>query len=391
MNFKKYLIWITLLISGSLGFWYFTKNSGSKDNNISQISVKNAVFLKDSDKFSKALKPITFDFPKDHTAHNDFALEWWYFTGNVSDQNKNDYGYQFTIFRKAMSADTIEKKSSFSSNQLYFAHLAVTDIEGNQHYHFEKFARGIKGFAGTDADPLKIYIEDWEIVGLPLENKNNEFNFAEQTFKLKAEKGSIGINLNLVPKKKIVLHGDSGLSAKNSTAESSSYYYSITRLLTEGEIKINGKSIPVKGNSWFDREWSSTMLGKNQVGWDWFSLQLNDNSELMFFRLRDNEGNTDFSKGTIVFPDGKYATLSGKDIFLKTLENVKLESGNVYPSKWELSLPKYNLNLQIKTRIKDQEMKTTVNYYEGSVRTIGTKDSKKIDGKGFVELTGYSK
>jgi predicted secreted hydrolase len=257
-------------------------------------------------------------------------------------------------------------------------------VEADKHYHFEKFARGVEGLAKAEFNPMIIKIEDWIVSG-----KYENGDFKKPVFRIKAKNEILAIDLELIPSKDMVLHGDRGLSQKSNEKGNASYYYSFTRLNTHGLISLNGKNHKVMGNSWMDREWSTSALSKGQTGWDWFSIQLDDTSEIMYFRLRDSINNTNFAKGTLVFANSEYINLKSDDIILETLESTKLESGTVYPYKWRMKIPEYKIDLNIETMIKEQEMKLSVKYYEGCIKLSGNKNNKIINGYGFVELTGY--
>ncbi|MBX3043453.1 MAG: carotenoid 1,2-hydratase [Candidatus Kapabacteria bacterium] len=379
---KKVLFIILFVTLFGISIYFIFDVPKSEDSKY--FSVTSAMSAEGDTLFKKAILPVDFQFPRDHAAHNDYKLEWWYFTGNLQDEKGNRFGYQFTIFRNALSPEVGEINSNLSSNQLYFAHFALTDVGSNKHYYFEKFSRGIEGLAGTDTLPLKIFIENWTING---DYPNN--NYDKPIFRINAVEGDIALNLYLEPVKNMVLHGDRGLSAKSYEPGNASYYYSFTRIKSSGNIEIEDKNYSVTGSSWMDREWSTSALSAGQTGWDWFSVQLDNNIELMFFRLRDSSGATNFAKGTLVLPDGTYKNLKEGDFQLKILNTQKLESGTEYPTKWRIILPEYSLEIISEVQILEQEMKLSVKYYEGSIRISGRFEENPIAGYGYVELTGY--
>jgi len=341
----------------------------------------------DDSLFKKAIEKREFIFPEDHGAHNDYKLEWWYFTGNLKAENEQEFSYQFTIFRNALTPDSIALNSNFATNQLYFYHFAVTDITNNKFYFYDDFARGAGGLAAANANPLKIFVNNSFISGeygndssLPIFN----INAIADNYKLK---------LKLIPQKKIVLQGDEGLSQKSFDKNSNSYYYSITRLASEGQLSITEdeikKSYKVIGESWLDREWSTSALTKEQVGWDWFSIQLSDSTEIMYFKLRNKDGSPNFAKGSIIYKDGSKKKLYMPDVFFEEREYWTNDKGKKYPSKWILSIPQENIKLNIETRIKDQELKLNLRYYEGSIKIKGFNGKYEVNGLGYVEMTGY--
>lgn len=382
MSVKIIIYFVAALISLSLIYILINQTDSSQSQEY--ISVASAMSSENDSLYEHSVVPIAFDFPKDYGSHNKFKLEWWYFTGNVMGKNGEKFGYQFTIFRNALRPDSASLESSFAANQMYFAHFGLTDISNGKHYYFEKFARGSEGLAGAEIEPLNVYIENWNIKAIYPQGDVLQANFT-----ISAESEDVSINLKLVPDKKMVLHGDRGLSQKSNKVGNASYYYSFTRLNTEGSITLKNKYSEVKGLSWMDREWSTSALAANQVGWDWFSIQLSDNSELMLFQLRDDSGASDFSKGTYVHPDGKYENIAESDIKLEILEQNKLPSGTTYPSKWSIEIPRYKIKLVCQVQVPDQEMKLSVKYYEGSIEVSGSKNEIEFEGSGYVELTGY--
>jgi predicted secreted hydrolase len=159
---------------------------------------------------------------------------------------------------------------------------------------------------------------------------------------------------------------------------------------TRGKIKIGEKDYSVSGNSWMDREWSTSALDSAQVGWDWFSLQLDNEHEIMFFMLRNHDGSFNFGKGTIVYPDGKHDFISPDDINLQITKHWTSKEGHKYPSAWIMKSDKYDFDLKIETQVADQELKLIIRYYEGTVRLDGIHKGQKVSGFGYAEMTGYT-
>jgi predicted secreted hydrolase len=326
-----------------------------------------------------------FIFPDDYGPHPDFRTEWWYLTGNLTTDNNRKFGYQFTIFRTALTKEKSERNSDWNSNQIYMAHFAVTDIDGNKFYFDEKFSREGNNLAGAQASPFKVWLEDWQII--QTEDKST-FDLPIITVKVKSEKAEIEFKLEAV--KSIVLQGDEGLSQKGKQPGDASYYYSYTRLKTEGKIILDGKEFSVNGFSWMDREWSTSALSEDQAGWDWFALQFNDNTEIMYYQMRKNDGTADiFSKGIFVDKDGSSQLLKKEDVVLTVKDNWLSPTGEQYPSGWRLQIPGKEIDLNITPAIKNQLMDVAVRYWEGSVKIEGTKSGSEIFGSGYVELTGY--
>lgn len=354
--------------------------------NESNIPVSKAMGNFESTGFAKAVNPIKFNFPDDHGPHEKYKTEWWYFTGNLTTADNKKFGYQFTIFRTALASYNVLSSSKWKSNQMYMGHLAVTDIDNENFYFDEKFSRNGNKLAGaTIKNKFKVWIEDWEIIQV-----GDSIFFDLPKLKIISEMENVKLELLLKATKPKTLQGDNGLSQKGSEIGNASYYYSYTRLETEGIISINNKKYEVNGNSWMDREWSTSALGKDQIGWDWFALQLNYNTELMYYQMRKIDGTADnFSKGIIVNIIGEKISFTKDDVRLKVNDYWTTSTGIKYPSGWVLELPERNLSLKITPAIKNQFMDVAVKYWEGSVNISGTTGGKNISGNGYVELTGY--
>jgi predicted secreted hydrolase len=335
--------------------------------------------------FDKAIEVRPFLFPRDHGPHPRFRTEWWYLTGNLSSPEGRTFGYQFTIFRTALTGQAVERPSDWATSQIYMAHLAVTDVEANSFMYDERFSRGANQLAGAESSPLRVWLEDWEISQADLATA-----FRLPVLAVKARTDAAGINLTLRALKPLILQGDKGLSKKGDQAGDASYYYSYTRLGTEGVISIEGTDWAVSGTSWMDREWSTSALGEDQIGWDWFALQLDDTTEVMYYRIRKNDGTADsYSKGTFIGEDGTAVGLTKEDVDLATTGTWESPKGVPYPSGWKLRVPSQGLDLVISPTVKDQLLEVSIEYWEGSVSIEGTRNGKPVVGRGYVELTGY--
>jgi predicted secreted hydrolase len=332
--------------------------------------------------YSIADKPIEFNFPEDHGAHAEFRNEWWYFTGNLYDQEGRRFGYQLTFFRIAVSPVAAERESSWATNQLYMAHFAISDIENGEFYCFEKLNRGALGIAGFQEEGFGINVEDWFITGV------GDGNFPWQLY---AEKDDITLSVDVNPLKGIVLQGDDGLSRKSLDESNASYYYSITRLMTEGYIEIAGERYIVSGNSWLDREWSTSALSQEQGGWDWFSIQLDDGTDIVYFQLRYKDGSPyPYNEGLIVDAEGNTIRLGTNEIPLKATKTWQSPLGGVYPIEWQAEIIPLGKTVIIGALVPEQELDLSTRYWEGAVNIYDKEDPAKIIGTGYMELTGYS-
>lgn len=330
--------------------------------------------------FARAAGSREFRFPQDHAAHPDFRNEWWYVTGNLQAGDGRHFGYQVTLFRIALAPQPPASRSAWASNQVWMAHVALTDVQSGQHWHEQRLARGALGLAGQATQPFRVWLEDWQMVG----DGAGDFPWA-----IAVKVQDFTLNLQLRPQKPPVLQGNHGLSQKSSEPGNASWYYSLTRLQTLGDIWQGDEHFTVTGNSWLDREWSTSALGADQAGWDWFSLQWQDGHELMFYRLRKKSGETDVhSAGKWILPDGQAESLAMQDVELKPLRYWQAESGARYPVVWEMSLPKQQQRWRVEALVDDQLMRTGITYWEGAVKIVEA-DSGKVLGYGYLEMSGY--
>ena len=333
--------------------------------------------------FQRAEKPLDWEFPKDLGPHPDYQTEWWYYTGNLESENGDRFGYQLTIFRRAVrpEIERVERDSAWAAEQIYMGHFAISDASAGKHYAFERFSRGAAGLAGAQSDPYQVWLENWQVSQL-----------SEDQYLLTAEQDGIGLDLILDDLKGPILHGEEGYSKKGPEKGNASHYYSQTRLETSGSIQTDSGSYQVSGLSWKDHEFSTSALSSNQVGWDWFSIQLDDGSELMVFQIRREDGSVDpFSSGSFINPEGEVINLAKEDFEIQVLDSWRSsESGAEYPSRWRVAVPEMDLQLQIRPMLSDQEMKVSYTYWEGAVEVQGILDGNDVSGSGYVEMTGYA-
>ena len=333
------------------------------------------------DGFARAFEPREFRFPADHGPHPAFRNEWWYVTGNLDDEDGRRFGFELTIFRFALAPSVAESTSQWRSKHVYIAHLAITHVEDERFYVAQRYSRGALGLAGAQAAPFRVWIDDWSIAKLP----------DSDAWQLSASDSDFGIDVELRALRPPILNGIDGLSQKSADAGNASYYYSITRLGTQGIIRIGEREYAVSGLSWLDREWSTSALAAEQVGWDWFALQLSDGSDLMFYSLRKNNGTQHAaSAGTFLSTNGDTSHLDADDVEITVLDAWESPEGGTYPSQWRLAVPRFGLDLTVTPVMPNQELFTTVRYWEGAVDVGGEHEGAIITGRGYVELAGYA-
>lgn len=347
------------------------------------LAVAQALGAGDTEGYARAYTPRPFVFPADHGPHPQFKHEWWYFTGNLRADDGRRFGYQLTFFRIALHPRPLARASAWATEQVYMAHFTVTDVQDQSFYQAERVARAALGLAGARGQPFQVWLEDWSAQGTMQADRLHA--------RLQAREEGFAVDLALESLKAPVLQGDAGLSQKGAERGNASYYYSLTRLVTRGHIRIGARQYAVEGLSWMDREWSTSALARDQRGWDWFSLQLNDGSDLMFYRLRRRDGTSDrLSAGVLVGSTGRLQRLRLDDVALEARGQWRSPQGGVYPAAWRLTIPSAGLMLTVEPALADQELRGLVRYWEGAVTARGHINDSPVSGSGYVELTGYA-
>jgi predicted secreted hydrolase len=292
--------------------------------------------------------------------------EWWYYTGHLSGPAGEKYGFEEVVFQVERQDVPI----------FYTAHFAITDHQrGDFRFDQRSWSR--------DRRPTTFDLSDgnWAISG----NGTSDF--------LKATMSDYALDVTFTPTKPPALHGDKGVISFGAVGDS--YYYSTTRATVSGTLLDHGRSIPVSGEAWKDRQWGNFLVTPGG-GWDWFSLQLDDGSDLMLFLLRDALGASSPAYGTIVAPDGKTAAIGAKMVGVLPIGSwLSPHSHTTYPSGWTVDLPEQDLHLTLTPVLADQELDTRQStgqiYWEGEVSIDGQSRGSPLAGKGYVELTGYAR
>ena len=325
-----------------------------------------------------------YQFPRDHFNHPAFRTEWWYYTGNLRATDGHRFGFELTFFRQGINR---EKDSlTWGVDDLYMAHLALTDLNGGKFYHTERLNPEGPGMAGVNERDKLVWNGNWQV----------RIDTNEQ--QLQAVSDSFELRLKMTSRKPAVIHGRNGVSQKTAGAGHASHYISFTRLLTSGSIELKGTTYNVEGNSWMDHEFFSDSLGPDLAGWDWLSLQLADNTELMLYRLRHKDGSVDpYSSATYVDARGHSQFLSSRGFTMRPsgAEWTSQASRAKYPVQWHVSVPRLGLELEITTPLQSQELasrdRDLPTYWEGAIDIAGTRSGKAISGVGYLEMTGYDR
>src|SRR5579859_460681 len=335
--------------------------------------------------YQAAMPGYRYEFPRDHFNHPDYQTEWWYTTGNLTAADGHQYGFELTFFRQGVDRDP-GRKALWDIQDLYLAHLALSDLDGGNFYHAERTNRAGPGLAGIDERLKRIWNGNWEI----------RWNGEEEALTAADQKFSLSFTLH--SEKPPVIHGLNGVSQKAAGAGHASHYISFTRLKTRGTVTLAGNAMEVHGSSWMDHEFFTHSMEAEQAGWDWLSVQLEDDTELMLYQFRRRDGSTDpFSSGTYVDAQGKSTHLTPEDFrLIPTGETWRSgATGANYPVAWSMEIPKLGLKLTATTRLKSQELagenKLAPNYWEGAIAIEGMRGGASVRGLGYLEMTGYGR
>ena len=348
--------------------------------------------------FARAVAVRPFAFPRDHGPHPAFRTEWWYLTGNLDVETGGGaterVGVELTVFRIALAPDsaraTVGTDTAWTTRQMFMAHLGLTDVAGRRFTADERFSRGGAGLAGVTTAPLRVWVDDWEIAEGPGGVAGDL-----PTFRVRAATGTgadrVAFDLVLRAERPAVLQGDRGLSQKGPQPGNASYYYSLPRLAATGTVTRGTRTQPATGRLWMDREWSTSALGPDEVGWDWFALHLDDGRDVMLYRLRRADGTAaPLSKGSVVGPgDRPLRVLRLADFALRPAETwTSPHSGAPYPIAWDVDVPAEGLALRVRAVLPDQELNVSVRYWEGAVDVLDRATNRPL-GRGYLEMTGY--
>jgi predicted secreted hydrolase len=331
--------------------------------------------------FVPALPGYQYHFPQDHFNHPEFQTEWWYYTGNLRAKDGHRFGFELTFFRQGISRKP--DPSPWAVHDLYMAHLALSDISGSRYYKSERINRAGPGIAGIDSATGTVWNGNWQT------------HIGEKSHTLRGIGENFALELTAIPEKPPVIHGENGVSRKAEGLNHASHYISFTRMNSSGTIELHGTRYSVEGDAWMDHEFFSESADGDEVGWDWLSLQLADNTELMLYRLRHRDGTVDpYSSGTYIDAAGKSTHLSLSDFQMNaTGETWKSkETGAAYPVAWTVAIPALHLQLSITTPLDAQEFVSRVgpSYWEGAIDIAGQRDNNAVHGTGYLEMTGYS-
>ena len=335
-----------------------------------------------STQFQPALPGYRYEFPRDYFNHPSYQTEWWYYTGNLQTNGGRKFGFELTFFRQSVVSRSAE--STWDPRDIYFAHFAISDLDGGQFFHTERTNRQGPDIAGASEALAKVWNGNWSVA------------FRQDEQELRALAGQYALQLRLRSQKPPVIHGKDGVSQKSAGVGRASHYFSETRIRAEGTLVFNSKKYSVSGLAWMDHEFFTHQLDEIQAGWDWLSLQLDDNTELVLFDIRRKDGSIDpFSAGTFVDAEGRAKHLALADFQLQPAGEfwTSLATQARYPIAWTVTIPGLQLALEIKTPLPSQELASGTSpapsYWEGAVFAQGKQGGNNRKGSGYLEMTGY--
>jgi predicted secreted hydrolase len=347
------------------------------------LSILSAIPL--SAQYQHALPGYHYQFPHDHFNHASYRTEWWYYTGNLKSADGHRFGFELTFFRQGVNRDH-PTTTDWDIQDIYLAHLALSDLGRGRFYRAQRVNRAGPGLAGASEQLAKVWNGNWQV----------QWTNGQQ--QLQAIADNFALRFVMSSRKPAVIHGKNGVSQKSAGVGDASHYISFTRLLTGGSIELNGKTYQVEGTAWMDHEFFTHQMEANQSGWDWLSLQFEDNTELMLYRFRHKDGSVDpFSAGTYVNAVGQSTFLGVSDFSMQAGEKTytSAETRGVYPIEWRVTVPSLALDVQITTPLASQELVTpgnaSLSYWEGAINIDGTRNGVPAKGVGYLEMTGYAR
>lgn len=331
-------------------------------------------------------------FPRDLGSHPDFAIEWWYLTGQLL-AGARAFGFQITFFRSRVPV-TQGMRSAFAAKQLIFAHAAVTDVDGKRLLHDQRMARSSASpqvdMAVASTNDTNLKLDNWML------------RHEAQGYQARAQGAEFSLALSLHETQEILLQGEHGWSRKGPEENQASYYYSLPQLTAIGTLQLSGKSLSVHGQAWLDHEWSDSLMPPDAVGWDWIGMNLLDGSALTAFRMRNSAGDAVWSGGS--FRGGTRTTpenLGTGDVHFTPLRRWKSpDSSANYPVEWALDMTyrtgtgtsthaRFTIQAVINNQELDSRQSTGAVYWEGLSELFDSQG--KLVGRGYLEMTGYAK
>ncbi len=340
-------------------------------------------------RFASVTPGKRLSFPRDHGAHPDFRIEWWYLTGWMdasAGEAGAPIGLQITFFRVATGWQG-DHTSRFAAQQLMFAHAAIAVPGRGRLIKAERAARIGLGMAQADETDTALRIGNWQLI-----------RDAADRYQARISDSALSISIDFQAQRPPLLQGEAGFSQKGPQPVQASYYYSRPWLAARGEIAWADPDRPrltprtVQGHAWFDHEWSSELLDAQAQGWDWVGLHLADGSALTAFQVRRADGRALWQYARWVDAEQREIRAQG-DTAMVTFEPLRHwrspRSGASWPVAQRLRVG--NRVIELQPMFDDQELETRgstgITYWEGAVTVT---EAGRTIGRGYLELTGYA-
>lgn len=326
-----------------------------------------------------SMQQRSLEFPRDHGAHPETRVEWWYITGAL-DAGGAAYGWQITFFRWR-SEVAPDHPSAFAARQIVFAHAAITDVAQQRLLHDERIARHGFGIADFALDDARLRLRGWSLARAA---GNGEY-------RAQVSSRDFAFDLALKPTQPLLLQGDAGWSRKGPRESQASHYISQPQLTASGTLTLNGRRIDVSGRSWLDHEWSDEYLDAAAVGWDWIGMNLDDGSALMAFRLRRADGSALWAGGSLRTAGGAMRDFATGEVrFTPGQRWTSAATRASYPVQWTIDTPagRFGVRARVDAQELDSRASTGTAYWEG-LSDLLDENGRRI-GRGYLEMTGYA-
>lgn len=327
------------------------------------------------------VRPRALVFPRDHGAHPETRIEWWYVTGALA-AGGGEYGFQITFFRSRTDVAR-DHPSAFAAKQLLFAHAAVTDVAARRLRHDQRLAREGFGVASAALDDTRVAIRDWSLArDGPVERSRYRTRVAAAGF---------SFDLEMSATQPVLLQGAAGFSRKGPRPQQASHYVSEPQLDVRGGVTLDGTRLDVRGRAWLDHEWSDELLDPQAVGWDWIGMNLDDGAALTAFQIRRKDG------GPRIYAYAALRAAGSARVEVFAPDEVRFEplarwtsprTRATYPVAQRIAIGARTF--ETRPLFDDQELDSRATagavYWEGASTLL---ESGRTVGRGYLEMTGY--
>lgn len=321
--------------------------------------------------------PRPLVFPRDHGAHPDYRIEWWYLTGWLD--APRPLGFQITFFRTRTGVDPANP-SRFAATQLVIAHAAIADPARGSLLKDERVARAGFDVAGASEADTDVRLDRWRFT-----------RRADASYECTLPARAFTLQFIAVPTQPLLLQGDGGYSRKGPQPAQASFYYTQPQLRVQAVLQQDGTTRRLAGTAWLDHEWSSTLLDPDAAGWDWVGMNLDDGAALTAFQIRRRGGGEKLYAYASLREAGNALPrlFSPGDVDFTPIERWSSpRTRAVWPVAQRIRVGARSF--ETKPLFADQELDSRAStgavYWEGaSLLSEGGRSA----GRGYLEMTGY--